>query len=298
MNVAVVMPTHNRWIEARKSIECLLADSYESKIIILVDDGSVDGTYEYCCEQFPNVHLHKGHGDLWWSGAINQGVEHAQQNNADFILWLNDDNRVENHTITKLIESHRRLGPRSIVCAITKSIATGEYEWAGDPPRWHPEFGKWGQPDLNNLDVPLEHPPGGRGVLFPIDCFKEIGGIDQKSFPHYWADHDFHYRAMNAGYKYYLATEAVVWNVPNKKREGTPDDFTIRWIWNFLFTRRSSMNLLTLRRLLKRHLEPSEYRATFFPMVLNTLTWLASGWVVRKPLLHKSLRVIRRAVSI
>ncbi len=131
----------------------------------------------------------------------------------------------------------------------------------------------------------------------PVECFREVGLIDQKTFPHYWADHDFHYRAMKAGYRYYLATDAVVWNAPNRKRPGDPDEFTARWILSFLFSRRSPMNLPTLRRLLKRHLDPVEYKKTFYPFALRTITWLASGWAARNPLIHKSLRVIRRAFS-
>jgi len=295
LRVIVLIPTFNRWKQSELSISCVIRDDYKNKEIILIDDGSKDGTQNNCKELFPVVEILSGDGNLWWSGAINLGMETALQRNPDCIIWLNDDNQVEPQTITRMIESHIRCGPRSVICARTKSLETGHDEWVGEPPRWHPDFGKWTAPDLSQPDVPIEHPPGGRGVLIPTECFREIGLIDQKNFPHYWADHDFHYRAMKAGYKYYLATDAVVWNSPNRKRPGDPDEFAARWIWNFLLARRSPMNLPTLRRLLRRHLSPEEYRRTFYSLTLNTLKWLASGWVARKPLIHKSLRALRRA---
>ena len=44
------------------------------------------------------------------------------------------------------------------------------------------EFGKWTRPDLTAPEVRVEHPPGGRGVLIPTRCFREIGLVDMKTF--------------------------------------------------------------------------------------------------------------------
>jgi GT2 family glycosyltransferase len=296
--LVVIVPTHNRWQEARLALASLAQSEYRNCEFVLVEDGCVDGTVESCMEEFPDVHLLHGDGTLWWSGAINKGVEYALSRNADAVVWMNDDNRVEPQTITRMVESFLRNGERSVICARTKSIGAGSDEWVGDPPRWRPEFGKWTPPDLSALDAPLEHPPGGRGVLIPAQCFREVGFVDQRSFPHYWADHDFHYRAMKAGYKYFLATEAVIWNVPNAERKDSPARFSFGWARQFLFSRRSPMNMLALRRLLKRHLPPEEYRATFYPLLWRTLTWLASGWAARNKIIHRSLRAIKRGFAV
>jgi GT2 family glycosyltransferase len=295
--LAVIIPTHNRWLETNATLSSIQQSEYSNSMIVLIEDGCKDGTIENCRKEYPDVHMLHGDGALWWSGAINKGLAYVLERGADAVIWLNDDNRVEPRTITRMVESFKRMGDRSIICARTKSTENGLDEWVGEPPRWHPEFGKWNPQDLSALDVPVFHPPGGRGVLIPTQCFREIGFVDQRSFPHYWADHDFHYRAMKAGYKYYLATEAVVWNVPNAKREGSPEDFSVRWAWRFLFSRRSPMNMLTLRRLLKRHVTPQTYRAIYFPLLRQTIVWLASGWAGRTPLVHRSLRAIKKGFS-
>jgi GT2 family glycosyltransferase len=121
--------------------------------------------------------------------------------------------------------------------------------------------------------------------------------VDQSAFPHYWGDHDFHYRAMRAGYKYFIAPEAVVWNVPNQPRPEGKDDFSLPWARWFLTDRRSSMNMPTLRRLLKRHLPPREYRKTFYPLFFRHVAWLSYEWLMRKPLLHKPLRALKKGLS-
>lgn len=292
----VVVPTYNRWNEARLSLACLLKSDYSNFQVILVEDACTDQTAEKCRTEFPVVEVLHGDGSLWWSGAINKGIEYALERGADAIVWLNDDNRVELSTLSHMVESFKRMGEQSIICARTKSTDTGLDEWVGDPPIWHPEFGKWSLPDLSAQDVPLTHPPGGRGVLIPAQCFREIGLVDKQAFPHYWADHDFHYRAMKAGYRYFLAPLAVVWNVPNKARPEATELFSAtggRW---FLFERRSAMNMPTLRRLLKRHLPLREYRQIFYPMLFRHVLWLSYEWLIRRPLLHRPLRALKKSL--
>lgn len=297
LSLMVVIPTHNRWEELRTTLTCLGRSNHKNFEIVLIDDGCTDGTAEYCRSEFSDVHVLHGDGNLWWSGAINKGVAYALEQGADAIVWLNDDNRVEPDTLSQMVDSFTRLGEQSVICARTKSMDTGLDEWVGNPPTWHPEFGKWEPPDLTVLDVPVKQPPGGRGVLIPAKCFREIGLVDGKAFPHYWADHDFHYRAMNAGYQYFVASKAVIWNVPNKVRPEANELFSstgVRW---FLFNRRSAMNMPTLRRLLKRHLSPREFRKTFYPILFRHLAWLSYGWLLRKPFLHRPLRALKRGLS-
>ena len=293
----IAMPTYNRWDEARVSLQCLSQSAYGNFRILLIEDACSDGTVEKCRAEFPEVEILHGNGDLWWSGAINKGIEYALERGADAIVWFNDDNRVEPDTLSSMVESFQRLGEQSIICARTKSTDTKLDEWAGDPPRWHPDFVHWTPPDLSAADVPVKHPPGGRGVLIPAQCFRDIGQVDVKNFPHYWADHDFHYRAMRAGYKYFIATKAVVWNVPNQPRPEVRQEFSTRWLRWFLFDRRSAMNMPTLRRLLRRHLPPREYRKIFYPILFRHLAWLSYGWLIRKPFLHRRLRALKKGLS-
>src|SRR6266436_7068395 len=294
--VVVIIPTYNRWQEARTTLACLEQSDYRNMEIVLVEDGCPDGTADSCRKEFPGVQLIHGDGNLWWSGAINKGLGYALERGAEMILWLNDDNRVEPQTLRRMFESFRRVGERSVICARTKSTGTGEDEWIGEPPRWHPDFDNWTPPDLAAQDVLVAHPPGGRGVLIPAACFREIGFVDSRDFPHYWADHDFHYRAMCAGYKYFIAPTAAVWNVPNQPRPETKPVFSLAWSRWFLFDRRSAMNMPTLRRLLKRHLRPPEYRRTFYPILLRHLAWLSYGWLIRKPSLHKPLHALKKGL--
>jgi GT2 family glycosyltransferase len=294
--LAVVIPTYNRWVKAKATISSLLMSDYKNYEIILIEDGCTDGTEENCRSEFPQVQLLSGDGNLWWSGAINKGVEYALNDDVDLILWLNDDTSVESQTLTRMVEAFQRAGDRSIICGRVKSVFTGNDEWVGGPPVWHPEFDVWTPPDLSRPVIPLTYPPGGRGVLIPSGCFREIGEICSRVFPQYWADHDFHYRAMKAGYQYFLATEAVIWNVPWVEPVGAPRKFSLRWAIPYLFSRRSPMNILTIRRLLKRHFSSAQYREIYFSWLRRILMWIITGWIARRPLVYRTLRAVGRIV--
>ncbi|MDT7542559.1 MAG: hypothetical protein QOE33_2463 [Acidobacteriota bacterium] len=295
--VYVVMPTYNRWDEARVSIACLLKSDYRNFHILLVEDACTDGTVERCRAEFPEVEILHGDGDLWWSGATNLGTRHALAAGADLILWINDDIRAEPQTLSSLVESQHRNGEKSVVCARVR-LPDGVREWRGDPPPWHPEHRTWRQPELPTVgDLAMKHPAGGQGVLIPARCFHEIGFLDRENFAMNWADHNFHYRAMRAGYHYFIATRAVVSERPNKQPPQERDLHTLRNVWWFLTNRRSYGNMRALRRHLKLCLSPREYRRVFYPILARHILWLSYGWLTHKPLLHKPLSAAKRNLS-
>ena len=164
----------------------------------------------------------------------------------------------------------------------------------GASPSWYPDRDNWQPPEFPNAgDLAIEHPPGGQGVLIPAQCFREVGFLDRANFAMNWADHNFHYRAMKAGYKYFISPHAVVWERANKEPPQSEKVFTLRGAWWFLTNRRSYGNLKALRRHLKRCLPPREYRKIFYPILWRHLAWLSYGWLIRKPWLHKILRALK-----
>ena len=292
------MPTYNRWDEARASLRCISQSTYRDFKVLLVEDGCTDGTPDKCRAEFPEVEVLNGDGDLWWSGATNMGTKHALSQGAKLVMWINDDIRVQPDTIAHLIESHQRNGEKSVVCARIRLPGSEAREWRGDPPSWYPDRESWQPPQFpDEGDLPIDHPPGGQGVIIPARCFREIGFLDRENFAMNWADHNFHYRAMKAGYRYFISTQAVVLERPNKEPPESRKIFTAKGAWWFLTNRRSYGNLRALRRHLKRYLPPPQYRKVFYPILFRHLVWLSYGWLQQKPLLHKPLRRLKRAIA-
>ena len=95
-HVYVVVPAHNRRELTLACAEAIEAQSYTPKTVIVVDDGSTDGTAAALAATFQSVVVLHGNGNLWWTGAVNKGIEWvlARCANSDFVLTLNYDTRV------------------------------------------------------------------------------------------------------------------------------------------------------------------------------------------------------------
>lgn len=87
--VSVIIPTHNRIDSLSIAIDSVLNQQYQVSEIIVVDDGSTDGTSEWCQQAHPNINLitQANHGV---SHARNRAIEVAQ---GEWIAFLDSDDR-------------------------------------------------------------------------------------------------------------------------------------------------------------------------------------------------------------
>lgn len=196
-------------------LESLEASTYPNLEIIVVDDGSTDGTGDAIENAFPNVRILKGDGNLWWSGGTNLGVREALSKGAEYVLTLNHDNIVPPNFIEPLVE--RSLQERgalvsSKVCAYEDPSIVTAFGGATD----------WFRGDLRDICSTVdafdytqpreaEFLPG-RSVLIPSPVFQRIGLFDQCHCPQYLGDLEFSLRAAKKGYRLFVEPRSVVWN--------------------------------------------------------------------------------------
>src|SRR6266851_4892464 len=102
--IYVVVPVFNRKAFTERFLYCMREQSFRNFDTIIVDDGSTDGTAELIAEQFKEVQLLRGDGNLWWTGAINLGIKHALVSASDYdaILVINDDLQINPNYLESL----------------------------------------------------------------------------------------------------------------------------------------------------------------------------------------------------
>lgn len=90
--VYIIIPVHNRRVITLACLDTLQRNGdMERYRILVIDDGSTDGTAEAISRTYPEVTILSGDGNLWWTGAITKGMQYAFQHGADYFVWLNDD---------------------------------------------------------------------------------------------------------------------------------------------------------------------------------------------------------------
>ena len=218
MNIAVIIPVFNRKESTLNCLRQLSMMSHEGAdiTIIVVDDGSTDGTAEAVAAEFPDVVLIKGDGNLWWTGGINTGVRYAMERQFDYTLFTNDDLQLGADFMSGLIDVSKKypdalvggvkatkyIGSIRIVASIFRR--TGWFQELRDP---------WKAQDIKTLgdEIPDGDALSGSSLLIPVMVYRDIGLLDERNFPHNWGDIEFTLRARMAGYKCFLSIRSVVY---------------------------------------------------------------------------------------
>ena len=96
-----VIPTFNRWPLVGEAIESVLSQSFTDFELIVIDDGSSDGTAENIARDFPNVTLIKQE-NCGVSAARNVGIRLAK---AGWIAFLDSDDLWEQEKLFRQYEA-------------------------------------------------------------------------------------------------------------------------------------------------------------------------------------------------
>ncbi|MFQ5449707.1 MAG: glycosyltransferase family 2 protein [Nitrospinaceae bacterium] len=105
MKVSVIVPNWNGIRFIGMCLDSLAASTFGAFEVIVVDNGSVDGSRELVEEEYPWVRLVKLPENMGFATACNRGIQAAR---GDYICLLNNDIEVEPGWITQLYEGMER----------------------------------------------------------------------------------------------------------------------------------------------------------------------------------------------
>lgn len=214
--VTVVIATHNGWKHTQSCMMALMRVTYDGLGIILVDDGSEDGTGALVAEQFPEVRVLNGDGSLWWAGSMNLGIREALARGADYVLALNNDVLVSPGCVNALVNCAQQ-HPKSVVGSLIYRADHREVIWcAGGDLRW-PWPGEFmigmGEADQGQYEgVRSVRWTPGMGTLMSREILLALRCYDAKNMPQYIADNDFTLRAGRAGYSVLVTSASKLYN--------------------------------------------------------------------------------------
>jgi len=254
--ISIVCPVYNGLEYTKKCLKSLSSTveycSFKKDIsIIFVDDGSTDGTGNWINNNYPEVIILKGNGNLWWSGAMNVGAKYALAHKAQYVLLINNDNIFEMDYLEKLINfaknrNFKIVGSKIMDIANNSTWSLGGY--------FNKNTGKFGMyksvPEAEKPYFPVDWLPG-MGTLIHRSVFEDIGYWDEKKFPQYYSDADFILRAKEKGIIAYVYPEIMIWD--DLSNTGIIHNGNFLKLIRSLFSIRSNNNILISSKFIIAH---------------------------------------------
>jgi GT2 family glycosyltransferase len=257
--LCILIPVHNKLDYTKKCLADLkenLTDRFADEVrIVVIDDGSKDGTESWIHDNYPDVIVLHGNGELFWTGAINAGIKYAiYQEGYEFILLWNNDVIAEKNYFRNLfiiIQSCSEIVGSKILTLFDKRTVWscgGDFNPHTGASRIH---GNLNSDNESCLAIRSVDWCTGMGTLIHKKVVEKIGLMDNLLFPQYFGDTDYTYRAKVAGFAVRIHPDLILYN--DTVNTGLRHNGSLRALFKSLVDIRSVLNLKAHYYFLKKH---------------------------------------------
>lgn len=130
-HVVIVVLNWNNYKDTKECLESIQKVEYPSFEVLVVDNGSTDGSGDRINDEFEWCDVIFTDENLGYSAGMNVGIEAALDSDADYVLLLNNDTIVEPDFLAPLVETAEAHERVAIVSCITRFFENGEIQSAG-----------------------------------------------------------------------------------------------------------------------------------------------------------------------
>lgn len=204
MKISVIIPNYNGELLLKKNLPKVFQgiSSYKDSEVIVVDDGSKDGSIKFLKTQ--KVKILKNLKNVGFSSTVNKGVNAAK---GEILILLNTDVYPEKNFLDSLLLCFKDPQVFAVGC-LDKSHENGKIVLRGRG------LGKWSRGFLVHSKGEIEAEntlwvSAGSGA-FRKKIWDSLGGLNELYNPFYWEDIDLSYRALKSGYKVLFDRKSVV----------------------------------------------------------------------------------------
>ncbi|HEX9029771.1 MAG TPA: glycosyltransferase family 2 protein [Anaerolineales bacterium] len=210
------------WNQGAMTLDCLRSLqslNYANYQVVLVDNGSTDGSPDLVRAQFPECILIESKVNLGYSEGNNLGIRYALEHGADFLLLLNNDTLVDGEMLTRLVQAAQS-DPQIGITGPTMFYANPpDMLWGGENRVVWPRatvvrsrMGECLEAETLRRQAPLEADYiDSCAILIKREVLEKVGLFDGRYFINF-DDVDFNLRARKAGYKVQYVPGALMWH--------------------------------------------------------------------------------------
>jgi GT2 family glycosyltransferase len=182
--------------------------SYSNFGLIVVDNGSTDGSQGYIEAHYPAIKVLQTGANLGFGGGCNAGIRQALDQGADYIWLINSDATADADALTELV---RMADEQALVGTV------GSVLYEADRPG---QVQLWGGGRVNLWRGLSRHQVApaeldfvsGASMLLRREAIEQVGMFDDHTFFMYWEDSDLGFRLRRAGWQLAVAEKSHVWH--------------------------------------------------------------------------------------
>jgi GT2 family glycosyltransferase len=223
VDISVCIVTYKARELLRKCLQTLIKNTESSLEIIVVDNGSGDGTAEMIQKEYPSIQYIRNSVNQGYTKPMNQALRKSR---GGYVLQLNPDTEVlpgAIDTLANFLNDNPVVG----ICGPKVLNRDGSFQAQcrrGESRPWavisyfsglstlFPESEFFGQYLLNYFDEDSTHPVAGVSgscMLVRKEVFEQIGYLDERFFA-FQEDSDFCLRTCRAGWEVYYVPDARI----------------------------------------------------------------------------------------
>ena len=228
MEVSVVIPNFNGIAFLDSVLASLEGQTLNNFEVILVDNGSTDGSCSFVTANYPWVHLIELSENFGFCGAVNAGIRAAK---APYVLLLNNDTEVKEDFVEEMLAAIRR-HKNAFSCG-ARMVQYHDRDRLDDVGNYYCALG-WSFARGRGKDIHAYETEDkifsacAGAAIYRKKILEKIGYFDEEHFA-YLEDTDIGYRARIYGYENWYAPKAIVYHVGSGTSGSRYNQFKTRY---------------------------------------------------------------------
>jgi len=213
------------WNGLQDTLECIESVcnlDYPNVHVLVVDNGSTDGSPSVIREKYPSVTLLQNEENIGFAGGNNRGMEKALEMGTDYLWLLNNDTVLEKETLRKLV---------AVTLDSPEIGLASPYIYFHEEPeriQFCGSYIDWDRKRIVKLEEGDFFPGNGENIslwgtalLIKRSVVEKVGYLNEKYFA-YHEDEEYCMRAARAGFRCVVAPESRLFH-KNSRSTGSND---------------------------------------------------------------------------